>query len=71
LQRAHDHLSLDFFEWRADGQRERVFVTQTLTLFDRVRREMMALDLLSGADDYGSLDHVAKLAHVAGPGVKL
>ena len=52
LQRAHDHLPFDFFKRRADRNRQRVFVAQTLALLDRIRREVMALDLLAGTDDH-------------------
>ena len=71
LKSAHDHLSLNFFERRAHRQRQRIFVAQALALFDRVRSEVMALDLFAGTDNYGSFDHVAQFAHVAGPGMKL
>src|ERR1051325_10555408 len=71
LQGAHDHLSFDFFERRADRQRERVFIAQALALFDRIGSEMMAFDLFAGTDDHRAFDDVAKLADIAGPGVKL
>ena len=71
LQGAHNHLALDFFEWRAHRQRQRVFVAQAFALFDWIRSEMMALDLFAGTDDHGAFDHVAELAYVAGPGMKL
>src|SRR5688572_23546590 len=71
LQRAHDHLSLDLFERRADGHAQRVFIAQTFALLDRIRREVMTLDLFAGTDDYRALDDVSELAHVAGPGMKL
>src|SRR5690348_2093854 len=59
LQRAHDHLAFDFLERRADRQRQRVFVAQTLALFDRIRREVMTFDLFAGTDDHRALDDVA------------
>src|SRR5690242_10608413 len=71
LQRPHDHLALYFFEWRADGQRQRVFVAQPLALLDRIRREVVSLDLFAGTDNHGALDHVAQFANVAGPVMKL
>src|SRR5690242_21382051 len=44
LQRAHNHLPFDFFERRADRQRQRVFVAQTLALFDRIDRKSIRLN---------------------------
>ena len=36
LKSAHDHLPLNFFERRANWQRQRIFVAQALALLDRI-----------------------------------
>jgi hypothetical protein len=71
LERAQDHLPLDLVDGRADGQRDGVLAACTRALFERVGREVVALNRLAGADDDGALDDVAQLADVAGPVVRL
>jgi hypothetical protein len=71
LESAHDHLSLDFFQGRADGQRQRIFVTQAFALFDRVRSKVVPFDLFAGTDDHRALDHVSEFTNVSGPAMKL
>jgi hypothetical protein len=71
LQGPHDHLPLYFLEWCANGKTQSVFVSESFSLFDWIRREVMAFDLFTGADYYGPLDNISQLTHVSGPRMEL
>ena len=67
---AQNHLSFDYLEWRADRKRDRIFVANPLSLLKWIRRKMMSFDLFAGANNDGTFNDVAKLAHVSRPGMK-
>lgn len=46
-QSPHNHLAFNFFDRRADGERNRVFVASPLALIDRIRGEVVAFDLFA------------------------
>ena len=46
LQRAHEHLALDFFERRAHRQGNRVFISVPFALIDWVWSEVMPFNLI-------------------------
>ena len=58
------------FVWSLD-RRQKATYAQTFALFDGIRCEVMAFDLFTGADNDCPFDHIAKLADVAGPRMKL
>src|SRR6184192_1525407 len=70
VERAQNHLPLDFLERRADWKTHRIFGAQPRAFIERIRREVMPLDLFSRANDHRAFDHIAQLAHVARPRVK-
>src|SRR5258705_4603949 len=71
LQGAHAHLPLHFFQGRSHRQRNSVFIPHPFALLDWVWSEVMSFDLLAGTDNDGTLDYIAQLTHVTGPGMKL
>src|SRR6266404_3651573 len=59
LERAHDHLPLNFLDRRTDRKGDCIFVSQTLALVDWIWSKVMTLDLLTRANNYRALDYVS------------
>src|SRR5215813_25936 len=71
LKSPHDHLAFNLFERSADRKGNSIFIAQSLSLFNWIRREVMTLDLLSRTYDYSSLNNISKFAHIPRPREKL